>query len=181
MQPNLLSLKSQSLPLNKEAPYDNYAPAMPHLDDEDDITSSESEGEDELEIKEKMLALEKKKEELEKQRNAAAEDAEEIEKKNKQKEYIRTWGPILLLTPLCPALLAMITIAWGGVVLSAYEVPTGPCTDMAGFLPFAIAFCYIFLFFYSWIFVGPKPFKSFRPVMIGYGVLYFFCLVGKCL
>jgi len=150
---------------------------MPSLDDEDDITDSESEGEDELEIREKMLALEKKKEELEKQRGAAAEEAEEIEKKNKQKEYIRTWGPILILTPLCPALLAMITIAWGGVVLSAFEVPTGPCEDMAGFLPFAIAFCYIFLFFYSWIFVRPKPFKSFKPIIIGYGVIFFFCFI----
>merc|ERR1711865_355347 len=45
------------------------------------------------------------------------------------------------------------------------------------FISVNIGLSYTFLVFYSWVFVGPKPFKSLRSLTIVYSVMYFFWFI----
>jgi len=141
------------------------------LDLEDDISSDE-----ETAAQEEALAQRQQKLAAEKQR--IAEEAAALAEKRKKTAYLRRWGPILFLTPMAPAVLALITITWGGLVLNVFSTECN--YPLAECLSGAIGISYIFLFFLTWIYIGPKPFKLFRPVIKVYACIYFcsFCFYG---
>ena len=144
--------------------------AEPHAEEEEledvsDLDSDEDDDAAEAALLEKLNQLEKKKLEVQ---AVAASGASEVDKK-KASDY--KWGTYLMIAPFGPALMALLTIFWGGITLNSF--PTTCVSDLKTFVAGAIGISYIFLFFLSFVYVGPKPYKSFRPLKLGYGAIAF--------
>ena len=132
------------------------------LEDVSGVDSDEEDDAAEAALLAKLNELEKKKLEVQ----AVTSSASEVDKK-KHQDY--KWGTWLMIAPFGPALAALLTILWGGTTLNSFS--TECVADLKTFIAGAIGISYIFLFFLSFLYVGPKPYKSFRPLKIGYGLI----------
>ena len=126
----------------------------------------------ELALKRKLKMQEEEQAKLESQ-NA------ELSTEDKEKIFLRRWGQIFFVAPLFPAVLALLTIIWGGIVLNTEPLD---CQYPIGtWLSISIVICYVFLFFLTWMYIGPKKFKSFRPIKVGYSLIGGFAFVWYAL
>jgi len=152
--------------------------------DADSDISSDSEDEDAEVMKAKMEELAKQKAEMASEKDKAKDEAAELEKAKRRKMSLRKWAPILLLGPMVPAITAIIYIVWGAVALniSQEQIQKKTCGfPLDTFISGNIGISYTFLFFYSWVFIGPKPIKSLRSLTIVYSFIYFFWFIWHAL
>jgi len=118
------------------------------------------------------------------ERNKALQDDINTKARRKKERYQRLWGPILILYPTFHAGLAIFTIFMGNIILNSTceEGTTRDQEDAAEssgcsapldvFIGAAIAVSYIFMFFFTWVLIGPRPIRSFKTLFVAYGILF---------
>ena len=139
----------------------------------DEVVAINSDAESDLEDDEKekalvakLEALQKKKEKLEK--GSTKSRAQALKEKNAKYR----WGTYLIVSPFAPAALALATVVVGGVVLNYYpKSRRKTCGSLDTFVGLAMGLSYTLLFLLSYLFVGPKPFRSFKQLKVAYGAL----------
>eukprot|EP00644_Phytophthora_capsici_P017745 jgi/Phyca11/575904/estExt2_Genewise1.C_PHYCAscaffold_800061 len=83
-----------------------------------------------------------------------------------EREKTKYWARILLLFPLVPVCLALITIVFGGVIIN---VATNDCNaDLMRFMQGAVVLSHVLVCFYTYCWMGPWPIKSLRTVRVFY-------------
>lgn len=105
------------------------------------------------------------------------EETAALEHKTKEYEKLETFVPALTIGPFFWGLKSLLTVFFGGITLNVFDTFCRAAPGYQIFLSGSVAFSYIFLFIWSWIFIGPISCSRLLPIVIAYSIYGVMALV----